>query len=57
MTSGKDVILTAIKKRGVDYVLDNIAQLADNALVTERYAKSIVRQVVTGKIAIKKVRV
>ena len=51
--SGKSVILTAIYYRGVEYVLDNIERLADDALLTERYARSVVRDVINGRIVIK----
>lgn len=53
MTSGKDVILVAIKKHGIDYVLDNLDELAENSLVTKRYAMRIVQQVACGQIKIK----
>lgn len=52
--SGKAVILTSISERGLDYVLDNISELADKSLITEKYARSIVRDYVLGNIEIKK---
>lgn len=51
--SGKAVILTAISERGLDYVLDNISELADKSLITKKYAESIVRGYVLGNVEIK----
>lgn len=51
--TAQSVILTAIKFRGLQHVSDNAKNLAEGALCSESYVKSIVAKVKSGKIIIK----
>lgn len=48
----KDIILTAIKFKGIDQVKKEAKQLAEDSLASLSYVKSIIRKVEKGQIII-----
>ena len=45
MVSAKDVILTAIKLKGIQHVKDRVLEYAENSLCSVGYVKQIIRKV------------
>ena len=52
MASAKNVILTAISFKGTTQVRNEAKDLADSALCSEKYVKSVVRKVENGTIKV-----
>jgi len=54
MTTAKQIILTAIAYKGIDFVKNNIKDYAEKSLCTENYIKNIIRKVEKENIIITK---
>ncbi len=52
MTTAKDIILTAIKFKGLDKVKAIATELAEDSLCSRAYVLNVVRNVKNGKISI-----
>jgi len=52
MTSAKEIVITAIKHKGVTTVKANAKSLAESALCTKAYILSIILKVEKGKIIV-----
>jgi MarR-like DNA-binding transcriptional regulator SgrR of sgrS sRNA len=54
MATSRNVILTAILFKGINQVKKEAKALADNLFCSEKYVKSIIREVEKNKITISK---